>query len=188
MGYGRIGIVLGLLVFGVGCTSTHAPTAAWITDNGGPLGGSPKQRAYQTLQRLALGGQEVPASVTIDVLNSETPTAYSWRNGNIYVTLGLLQLLDDDELAAAIAHELGHLVPDRGRQRFSLQGSAHAVSAEIRADQVGMDWLRRSGIPEGAMITMLTKVAGAQSQPARTAQNLRERAHIANTRLASSSR
>ena len=39
-------------------------------------------------------------------------TAYGWRGGNLFLTRGLVDVMDDDELAAAVAHELGHLLGD----------------------------------------------------------------------------
>ena len=64
--------------------------------------------------------------------------------------------LDDDELAAAIAHELGHLT-GRG-DALPLQ------EAERQADQLGIGALQEIGISADAMIRMLRKVS-ARAKP-----------------------
>jgi predicted Zn-dependent protease len=74
------------------------------------------------------------------------------------VTTGLLELLDDEELAAAIAHEMGHLEAQTGADVQGLDGCRSDLESELVADALGTGILQRSGIPADAMIRMLEKV------------------------------
>jgi len=104
----------------------------------------------------------------VRVLGSDGACAYAWPSGDLFVTRGLLRLLDDAELAAALAHELGHLGPAAavgdgpGRAVHAVAltdaDTCHAESAEFRADDVGVDLLRARGIPAGALRRALAKV------------------------------
>jgi predicted Zn-dependent protease len=75
------------------------------------------------------------------------------------VTRGLMDLLNDDELAAAIAHELGHLINDGHLHTVvSLRGYCRTPDAEARADATGVELLRSRGINPGSMDRMLRKI------------------------------
>jgi predicted Zn-dependent protease len=91
--------------------------------------------------------------------------AWAWPDGRIEVAKGLVDRLDDQELAAALAHELGHLI-DGGH----LAAGPHALDGgagdlERRADRVGCAMLVRQGVPAAAMPRMLAKVAAATHDP-----------------------
>jgi Zn-dependent protease with chaperone function len=131
---------------------------SWIAANGGR---SSDVAAACRLNRLCASLR--PASLmTPHVLDSPEPAAYSWGNGEVFVTEGLLGLLDDAELAAAVAHEAGHLEGHARRAGVvSLQGHREGLSAEIEADEVGVGLLRDAGMAPQAMATMLTKVRRA---------------------------
>lgn len=92
------------------------------------------------------------------------------------MTSGLLRLLNDDELAAALAHETGHMIADGHVQaQFGLAGCRQNPDAESTADAIGVQLLVASGLPRNAMIRMLTKVRDAQDLgcPCRTALSAR---------------
>ena len=89
--------------------------------------------------------------------------AWSWPDGRVRVSRSLVDLLDEDELAAAIAHELGHLL-DGGElpgAEAALGGSdpiGDDSGPETRADWIGCRLLAaRGGSPE-ALVRMLAKV------------------------------
>ncbi len=105
------------------------------------------------MENLPLG------SISIHVLACRSVTAYSWPNGEIYVTLGLLNAMGDEELAAAIAHEIGHLL-DGGHlsQVWSLGGTELPGDLESRADLIGCRLLASKGISTHAMARMLEKL------------------------------
>ena len=106
-----------------------------------------------------------PARVLI--LESSKMNAFSWPDGRIYVTRGLVERLTDDELAAALSHELGHLLQDHHVTVAALQGFAASGDCEAKADAWGCAILEARGIPRSAMTAMLTKVKTHLDDPAR---------------------
>jgi predicted Zn-dependent protease len=86
--------------------------------------------------------------------------AWAWRSGRIEITPALVDALDDDELAAALAHEAAHLMADgiATRQRAAL-AEPDSETAERAADRSGCSMLAAAGIPPAAMVRMLGKVA-----------------------------
>jgi Zn-dependent protease with chaperone function len=106
------------------------------------------------------------------VLASGRPCAYAWPDGTLFVTRGLLDLLDDDELAAALAHEMGHLSVGPATGYAALADEADAEPAagtadvETTADAAGCDLLRASGLSLAALARALAKVRDAPQTPA----------------------
>jgi Zn-dependent protease with chaperone function len=91
--------------------------------------------------------------------------AYSYPDGSIFITRGLVDRSTDDEIAAAVAHELGHLLGDGHlRGLATLRGTDG--DAEARADAVGCEALVAQGIPPDAMARMLMMVARASPSQA----------------------
>jgi Zn-dependent protease with chaperone function len=87
--------------------------------------------------------------------------AWAWPDGRIEVSRVLLDRLDDDELAAALAHELGHLL-DRGHLAAAPRALAgDGGDLEHRADRIGCVLLSSRGVSGEAMIRMLGKLAAA---------------------------
>jgi Zn-dependent protease with chaperone function len=104
----------------------------------------------------------VIGSCRYQVSDSPNPGAFAWPDGRILVTRGLIDLLNDDELAAAVAHEIGHLLADgHVAGRFSLHGATGAPNVEARADTLGCQLLAEAGIAPASMAGMLEKLARA---------------------------
>ena len=76
----------------------------------------------------------------ITILNSPSVNAFALPGGYIYVTRGLLALADDSsEVAAVIAHEMGHVTANHGieRQRFEeAQSINDRVVSEVLSDEL----------------------------------------------------
>jgi predicted Zn-dependent protease len=147
-----------LLVASCGCAA-HPSRAAWVQDHGG-LAASPEQ-AY--LQKVV--GRIVPkypsghGQITVEVLDANDLAAFSWDDGQIYLTRGLISILDEQELVAVVAHELGHLLEDNHAQVISaLQGCERDLDAESRADRIGIELMRAQGFSPSAMPRMLRRV------------------------------
>ena len=139
----------------LGCGSI-GDQSTWVKAQGGLVSDSHQRRAEAA---CALLGRPVEGRPQVYALNSDSVGAYSWPNGNIFVTRGLVDLLNDQELAAAIAHEMGHLLNDGHLHAVaSLRGCCVSPDAEVRADATGMELLRSRGISATSMVTMLQKV------------------------------
>lgn len=76
----------------------------------------------------------------ITILDSPSVNAFALPGGYIYVTRGLLALADDSsEVAAVIAHEMGHVTANHGieRQRFEeAQSINDRVVSEVLSDEL----------------------------------------------------
>ena len=100
--------------------------------------------------------------LTVAVLDTNAVGAFCWPSGAVFVTRGLVDLADDDELCAAIAHEAGHLVADDHLPRaVALDGwrRPSATDAEIAADLTARELLKRSAVSEQALPRLLGKLA-----------------------------
>lgn len=68
-------------------------------------------KRVNTIGENLLTKNKLPAKITFKVSEDETVNAYANINNEIYVQKGLLQYVEtDDELAAVISHEIGHIV------------------------------------------------------------------------------
>ncbi|MDA8088507.1 MAG: M48 family metalloprotease, partial [Nitrospiraceae bacterium] len=76
----------------------------------GAAGGQPVEEAFALKIEDALEGLPIrPGSIS--VLDDEDLALYSntWRDPRIFVSRGLLRVLDKHQLQAALAHEIGHI-------------------------------------------------------------------------------
>jgi Zn-dependent protease with chaperone function len=107
-----------------------------------------------------------PDRVDFGLSSRDAIGAWSWPDGRIRVSRALVDLLDDDALRAAVAHEIGHLL-DGGHVASgaaALAGGADhgrhdAVGSELRADAVACTLLRSRTAPVDALPRMLRTVA-----------------------------
>jgi Zn-dependent protease with chaperone function len=165
-----------LLLVSAGCSHAPGPSAVWLQRQGGIVNNTGDQRLARAAAKLE---PCVGHCLSVRVLATQTPSAYSFPDGSIFVTEGLLHLLDDDELTAVIAHELGHLLGDkRGEPVVSLRGCAEDLDAESRADLLGTRLLRDANVQPGAMITMLRKIESSGSLPASCQRAMEHRAEL----------
>ena len=158
---GVTGVCLALL--GLGCASPGGQVESWVRSQGGLDVGT--GRRQQRVERTGIGYGDgcLRGRVSIQVLASDDVCAYGWPDGRLFITRALVDLLtDDDELAAAVAHELGHLLSDgHVRGAVALRGAHEDSDAECRADAIGAELLRARGLPPQAMSHMLEKVRDA---------------------------
>ena len=154
--------VLGLVVGG-GCATPAAKIESWARAQGG-ISTEPDRQARVERVATWFAPEFQRARIRIRVLAANTVAAYGWRGGELFVTRGLVDLVDDKELAAALAHEMGHLLADeRERAVAGLSGGDvdSDLGVEARADRIGVDLLRRHHLPPQAMPRMLIKVEQA---------------------------
>ncbi|MDJ0786791.1 MAG: M48 family metalloprotease [Myxococcota bacterium] len=132
----------------VGCAALPAPgpSRGWIYRHGGLLEEAPgaplASRAEALLDRLRPHCD--CEAVTLGVVDDERVGAYAFPNGTLFVTRALLESLDDVQVMAALAHELGHL-----------DGTRHGNPSEHRADASGCDLLEQSGVAPSAMLDLV---------------------------------
>ena len=140
----------------LGC-GTATCQLSWVRAQGGVIQDGRVDRAQAACSLLL--GPSVDRTVQVHVLDSDSVGAYGWPDGNLFVTRGLVDLLSDKELAAAIAHEMGHLLNDGHLHTVvSLRGCCVSPDAEARADSIGVRLLAEQGIGRDAMTSMLNKV------------------------------
>jgi peptidase M48-like protein len=154
-------VVALLLGAGVGC---HAPRPSLPPSSTTWLDAVDELRLRRLDQATnRLGATELGVTLS----RREGFGAWAWPRGPIEVSRNLIDLVDDDELTAVIAHELGHL-QDAGHWRgptASLDGGSY-LDVESRADQVGCRILRLGGIDPAATIRLLDKLNVALGSPA----------------------
>ena len=144
------------LCLGLGCSPAPSQSA-WVRANGGLAGQAQLAKAQAALALLGTQTQ----SIHVSVINSDTAGAYAWPGGDVFVTRGLVDLLNQQELAAALAHEMGHMIADHTTNPpNSLRGASTGNAAEISADAIGINLLQKQGMNRDVMISMLRKVCG----------------------------
>ena len=172
----RLAVMALLLGAGVGC---HAPRPSL------PPSSTTRLDAVDELRLRRLDQATRRLGVTeLDVTLSRRDGfgAWAWPRGPIHVSRDLIDLLDDDELAAVIAHELAHLGDDRHwtGPTASLDGGSD-LDVESRADQAGCRILRIAGMEPSATIRLLDKLNVALGSPSDpipfAARAMRARAH-----------
>ena len=86
-------------------------------------------RVQRVGQRLLAAINERQVPYTFKVVDSQTVNAVSLPGGPVYVYKGLLNLVgaDDDQLAAVMAHEIGHVEGRHAAKQVSTQVQAQAL-------------------------------------------------------------
>ncbi|MBW4534373.1 MAG: M48 family metalloprotease [Pleurocapsa minor HA4230-MV1] len=143
-------------------------------------------------QHLAQNSTRPDIPYTFQVVQDESINAFATAGGFVYVTTGLLNAVDNEaQLAAVIAHEIGHIAErhtiDQMQQTAIAQGVATAVGvdsstlvqigvelalnrprsreAEYEADRLAVQNLARTNYPQVAMINFLQKLRSQSSPP-----------------------
>jgi Zn-dependent protease with chaperone function len=155
-----------LLSCTVGCAVENQTVAVntWAAHEGGLLVGAREAKVQAVAAPLVACCEG--RKISVQILNTDAVGAFSWANGRVFITRGLMDHLDDQELSAVIAHELGHLLTDGHLQTVaSLKGCCEDPDAEVRADAAGVALLRTEGLSADAMVHMLAKVERYGSLP-----------------------
>ena len=159
------------------------------------------RRRFDAMAAAILGG-DVPARLEFRDAPEIGPNAFALPGGTVMVTDQLMALLNDDEVLAVLAHELGH-VKNRHVMRMVLRSSGLAVLAagvvgdastlsgimaglpvlvtqldfsrefETQADNVAFQWLTRPGGHPCDFATALLKI--------QTAMRVEAPGHVADT-------
>jgi hypothetical protein len=158
----------------VGCTGSPGPRQSWVSSHGGLDAGGRQERVDRAVRGL-LDGVAAHA-ITVYVLDTAAVGAYGWPDGEVFLTRGLVDRLDDAEIAAAVAHELGHLLRHgHARNVVSLSGVDAAACEESAADALGVGLLIAHRVPADAMARMLATVAVSPGLSPACRRSLRQR-------------
>jgi len=96
----------------------------------------PKLGAYvaQVTARIVKGSDRPDIGYRVTILDSPVINAFALPGGYVYVTRGLLSLVDDEaELAGVLGHEIGHVIARHGAQRQTAALGASVVGAVLGA-------------------------------------------------------
>ena len=105
---------------------------------------APATQAYLdgVLAKIAPPGAEGP-SYRVTVLNSPIVNAFSLPSGDIFITRGLLALAGDtSEIAAVMAHEIGHITARHAAQRAEFEKTTalfSRVNSQLLAQREAQD-------------------------------------------------
>lgn len=160
-------------------TATSATTSNW--DSAASL------KRVNTIGTKLMTSNSLPENITFKVSDDEEANAYANINKEVYIYRGLLEQVEtDDELAAVISHEIGHIVnshiarqtivntavsniPTSNSNEKVAVGVAVAKQLsvlkfsrndEYEADLSGVDLMVKAGYNPLAMISVLNKICG----------------------------
>ena len=188
------GLVAALLTgCAVGTTSapppagrTDAPSSPAPTTSKKEVDPAQVARLKKTMLPLlaAMDKPRQPGQVKVGIMDDPEINAANAGNGEFYVTTGLLENADDDQLLAIMAHEVAHedlghvakqqalgtgigigavildqIIPGAGRVApiaGALIQRSYSRSEEYEADKHGVELLKRVGRDKDVMISTLT--------------------------------
>lgn len=144
-------------------------------------------KRVNTIGTKILQANSLPEGITFKVSDDESINAYANINKEVYVYRGLLEYVsNDEELAAVIAHEIGHIVNSHSAKQTVVNSiissvtpsSTNAVVStsveaakqlssmkvsredEFEADLTAVDLLQKAGYNPLALISVLNKICG----------------------------
>ncbi len=159
MSFQRILVLVALFAAATGCTPENNPPQTNVAGAAGaavvrspPLPRDVERQVGAVVQSPALQGlvdrvgqrvvrrAAIPGYYKFYVLDQPQPNAHALGINYIFVTRGLLALLDDEaELAAAIGHEIGHITLRHAAQRARERQAAIAAATQAAATSGSVD-------------------------------------------------
>ena len=147
---------------------------------------------YQRLQRLAHRVAAVSdrqdVTYKFNIVDDKVFNAFAIPGGIVYINSGLMQAADDDELAAVLGHEVGHIAARHSVKRlqavlgyqlitsialggeekrqvlqavdvvFNVVTLGYGRKDELLADKLGVKYANAAGFNPSGMITLLQKL------------------------------
>lgn len=144
-------------------------------------------KRINTIGSNILVKNHLPSKIVFNISEDESVNAYANINKEIYIQRGLLQYVEnDDELAAVISHEIGHIVNAHIQKQGLISAIANyfaskltnekvksgvdtanqlsmlklSRSDEFESDLTGVDIMIVAGYNPNAMISVLNKICG----------------------------
>lgn len=191
-------LIAALLLTGCALESTSPPSAARRTETPPPAS-SQKSVDPAQVERLkkamipllqVMDKPRPPSQVKVGIMDDPQINAANAGNGEFYVTTGLLQKANDDQLLAVLAHEVAHedlghvakaqalgtglgigavildqIIPGAGRVApiaGALISRKYSRNEEYAADRHGVELLERMGRSKDVMINALTWLMDSQ--------------------------
>jgi Zn-dependent protease with chaperone function len=156
----------------------------WIHANGGlvPPDDAGLCRAQSAFAPLARASEV--NGLSVDVLASDQAGAFAWPDGHVFVTRGLTDLItDDDELRAALAHEIGHVIAHAIAPATVVGigggGSGDTgLDDEIRADAAAVNLLAKCGTGPDPMWRVLEILSRRGDLPGDARRQLERRIRV----------
>lgn len=168
----RIFIVFVLMLFNFSFAATN-----WDSDAA--------LKRVNTIGQKILKANNVNHNIQFKVSDTEDINAYANINKEIYVYRGLLEYVtNDEELAAVISHEMGHIINGHCAKQgilntgiavatsiINVNSTTKAIGQELatskisrndekEADITGVDLMAKAGYNPLAMISLLNKISG----------------------------
>lgn len=144
-----------------------------ISEYGGAYTGAQFPYVERIGRRIALqsGLSADPGAFTVTVLDSPIENAFAIPGGYIYVTRGLLALMNDEaELAGVLGHEVGHVAARHSRsrqrvaQRNAILGTLGQVLLGAVTNNSGLGQLLGQGVSTGAQLLTLGYSRGQETE------------------------
>ena len=153
---------------------------------------STNEKVTRIGQRVAAASDCAEYPFHFSVVQDKSINAFSTTGGYVYVHTGLLNAVDnEDQLAAVLGHEIGHICNNdlikKLRQAQLAQGAAslagldrstvasaayklavdlpNSRDAEYNADDKGLRYIERAGYNPNAMPAFLSKLVSQRSTP-----------------------
>jgi len=100
------------------------------------------------VEGLAAQSQRPNLPYSVKLVNSHVPNAFSLPGGFLYINRGLIELIaSEDEMAAALSHEIGHVVARHAVNQLLLSFAARSVLKPV------LDNLdQQNGVLEGIIL------------------------------------
>ena len=93
------------------------------------------QKRLNNIAYVLVKNNGLPSGISIKVIDNKEANAYSTINKEIYVYTGLLQYATtDEELAAVIAHEMGHIINGHCAKQTIVNSVISSVLGSVTAD------------------------------------------------------
>ncbi|MBX9796806.1 M48 family metalloprotease [Sphingomonas sp.] len=144
-----------------------------INEYGGAYQGPQVPYVERIGRRIALqsGLSADPGAFTVTVLDSPIENAFAIPGGYIYVTRGLLALMNDEaELAGVLGHEVGHVAARHSRsrqrvaQRNAILGMLGQVLVGAATNNSGLGQLLGQGLNTGSQLLTLGYSRGQETE------------------------
>ncbi len=110
-------------------------------------------------------GSAAAQQLRLEIHRNDDLGAFAWPGGRIAVS-GTLAAGDEALLAAALAHEIGHLLTDGSLcEPHGVESLAGSGDAEVQADAIAQQLLIKAGYGPGALPRLLRRVILDSSSP-----------------------